>query len=238
VVAGIKALALAATSLLLAGAGPAHAQAYQCRAPASVAVPAVERDGPVRQLPVTGYTLAASWSPEFCRTRKASRAHGRQCSGRAGTFGMVLHGLWPDGDRIWPQWCPARTRPTPRQIAGQLCASPSARLVARQWAKHGACMTRTPANYFAQANTLWAGIEWPDLDELSRREGLTAGKLKEMFVAANPQWRAAGIAVIADERGWLREMRLCYDRRFRPSPCGKGRMGASSDAPIRIWRGF
>ena len=37
----------------------AAAQAYQCRIPQGpVSVPAVERDGPVRQVPVTGYTLA------------------------------------------------------------------------------------------------------------------------------------------------------------------------------------
>jgi ribonuclease T2 len=44
----------------------ASAQAYQCRAPQVRAVPTITPDGPRRELPVTGYTLALSWSPEFC----------------------------------------------------------------------------------------------------------------------------------------------------------------------------
>ncbi|HEU4652097.1 MAG TPA: ribonuclease T, partial [Croceibacterium sp.] len=86
---------LAALALLPA---TAHAQAYQCHMPQGpVGVPAVPRDGPVRQAPVTGYTLALTWSPEFCRTRAAAAVNDRQCSGRFGRFGFVVHGLWPEG---------------------------------------------------------------------------------------------------------------------------------------------
>ena len=45
--------------------GAALAQAYQCRVPQAVPVPAIERDGLVRQVAVTGYTLALS--PAACR---------------------------------------------------------------------------------------------------------------------------------------------------------------------------
>src|SRR3546814_7442293 len=34
--------------------------------------------------PVTGYLLALSWSPEFCRTRTESKRHRLQCSGEMG----------------------------------------------------------------------------------------------------------------------------------------------------------
>jgi ribonuclease T2 len=65
----------------------AHAQAYQCRAPQVASVPPITPDAPRRILPVTGYTLALSWSPEFCKPRKDQRSHAVQCSGTNGICG-------------------------------------------------------------------------------------------------------------------------------------------------------
>ena len=49
------------------------AQAYQCTIPtAPQSVPRIEQDGPTRQMPVNGYTLALSWSLEFCRNRTSN----------------------------------------------------------------------------------------------------------------------------------------------------------------------
>ena len=218
----------------------AQAQAYQCRIPdRPVAVPRVERDGPVRQMPVTGYTLAASWSPEFCKPRQGQRAHARQCGGDGGRFGMVLHGLWPDGrSGRWPQWCPTPRRPSPASLSRNLCMSPSARLLARQWAKHGACMTRRPETYFRVSNILWRSLRWPDFDLLSRREDLRARDIREAFVLANPYWTADEVGVKLNERGWLQEIRLCYGRDFLPIRCDRARFGAADSARAKIWRGL
>ena len=56
------------TAVLLAslGATAANAQAYQCRAPLVSGVPLITPDSKPRSVPTTGYTLALSWSPEFC----------------------------------------------------------------------------------------------------------------------------------------------------------------------------
>lgn len=62
---------LAIALALLAGSAPLSAQAYQCRVPDKITVPQVRPDGPVRRTAVTGYTLALSWSPEFCKGRTA-----------------------------------------------------------------------------------------------------------------------------------------------------------------------
>jgi ribonuclease T2 len=65
--------AAAALALALAPAS-ALAQAYQCSLPQGrITVPALERGSEVRAR-VTGFTLAASWSPEYCRTRARSAA--------------------------------------------------------------------------------------------------------------------------------------------------------------------
>lgn len=72
-------------------------QAYQCRMPQWVSVPQMRADGPTRTVSVTGYTLALSWSPEFCKGRKTDARQRTQCSGRNGRFGLIVRGLWPDG---------------------------------------------------------------------------------------------------------------------------------------------
>ena len=227
---------LVAAALLFPAAAQAHA--YQCRAPQVASVPAIAPDGPRRVMPVTGYTLALSWSPEFCKPREASRAHAFQCSGDAGSFGLVVHGLWPEGGQGWPQWCEQGAALTPADIRGALCMMPSARLVARQWAKHGACMAKRPATWLGVTRILWQSLQIPDYDALSREQGLTAGRIREVFLAENPGWRRDAIGVRLNERGWLEELRLCYSANFRPARCPAGRLGAKDDTPARIWRGL
>lgn len=219
--------------------GTAIAQAYQCRVPQGpVSVPAITRDGPIRQVPITGYTLALSWSPEYCRAGRDA-ADDRQCAGRDGRFGFVIHGLWPEGQGArWPQWCPAARGPTSGELARMMCLTPSAQLLAHEWAKHGACMTGRPDSYFATIRALWAGLRWPDFDRLSRREALTAGEIREAFAQANEPWEPANVGLALNERGWLQEMRLCYDKAFKPTACGARRSGPADSAPVKIWRGL
>lgn len=229
--------ALAAALALVPGV--AAAQAYQCRVPRGpVSVPAVQRDGPVRQVPVTGYTLALTWSPEYCRGREGRAADRRQCSGRAGRFGFVVHGLWPEGRGTWPQWCPAARAPTSRELAPNLCMTPSAALLAHEWTKHGACMVDAPGKYFKVSRILWNSLRWPDFDRIARADNLTAGQIRTAFAEANRHWEPEHVGLVVNERGWLKEMRLCYGRDFMPTACDRRRFGPPDSAPVKIWRGL
>lgn len=227
---------LAALALLLPAAG--NAQAYQCRAPQVASVPAITPDGPRRTLPITGYTLALSWSPEFCKPRAGQRSHAFQCSGRSGSFGLVVHGLWPESGQSWPQWCAQTTTLTPALLRTNMCLMPSERLIARQWAKHGSCMVKRPASYLKVVQILRSGLRLPDYDRVSREDNLTAGRIRAALADANPGWREDAIGVKLNARGWLEEIRLCYSRTFRPVRCRPSRRGASDDAPAKIWRGL
>ena len=222
----------------LAFPAQAMAQAYQCKQPFIMQVPSVERDGPVRELPVTGYTLALSWSPEFCRTREGQQRHAVQCSGTAGLFGLIVHGLWPESGRSWPQWCPAKRGPRPSELRANICLTPSARLLAHEWAKHGSCMTSNPGTYYKVMRILYGALAMPDLDFLSRREVLTAGDLREAWLTANPGWRGKRIGIELNARGWLEELRLCYGKDFMPRHCPAQQLGAKDDQRLRIWRGL
>lgn len=215
---------------------PALAQAYQCVPPARFEAPRpATPDGPVRRVPVARYTLAASWSPEYCRDDKRSM----QCSGANGRFGFVLHGLWPEArSGPPPQWCSLTRRPSPDVIRRNLCMTPVPWLIEHEWAKHGSCMARTPEAYYRTASTLWQSLRWPDADRLSRQQGLTVGDLRRAFVLANRGWRADQVGVSMNQRGWLREIKLCYGRNFRPQACPRGALGPPDSAPLRIWRGL
>ena len=225
---------------LLTAANIANAQAYQCRIPQGpISVLATPRDGPMRQARITGYTLSLSWAPEFCHGREGSRADRIECSGDFGRFGLVLHGLWPESRRgPGPQWCPTPLRPTPAQIRANLCMTPSVELLAHEWAKHGACMAPTPERYLARERKLWDGLALPDLDRLSRRKGLTAGMVRQAFADANPTLRTNQVGLLVNPRGWLEEIRLCYDLRFKPRRCAKAQFGLADTTEVKIWRGL
>lgn len=217
---------------------PALAQAYQCTPPARIgALPPPEPDGPARRSPIARYTLAISWAPEFCRTDREPNSI--ECSGRNGRFGFVLHGLWPESaSGPSPQWCSVRPRPSPQLIRRNLCMTPAPALLEHEWAKHGSCMARTPEAYFGAAASLWRTLRWPDADRLSRREALTVGDLRRELALANPQWPEAGIGVVLSRTGWLREVRLCYSRRFQSIPCGRSQLGPPAATRLKIWRGL
>jgi ribonuclease T2 len=217
---------------------PAFAQAYQCSLPQRIeAVRPITPDGPARRLPISGYTLAVSWSPEFCRGDRA--ADNMQCSGTNGRFGFVLHGLWPETRQgPPPQWCATAPRPSPELLRQNLCMTPAPWLLEHEWAKHGSCMTRTPEAYFRTSRILWQSLRFPDLDRLSRQDGLTAGDLRQAFVAVNSDWRSEQVGVVLGRNGWLRELHLCYSRRFMPTACPRGSFGPPDSAPLKVWRGL
>jgi ribonuclease T2 len=225
-----------AALLLLAAPAAAQAQAYQCTVPGRIEpVPPPRPDGPVRRTPIGRYTLAVSWSPEYCRGDTTTM----QCSGANGRFGFVLHGLWPESrSGPPPQWCALTPRPSPQVLRANLCMTPVPWLLEHEWAKHGSCMSRTPERYFNTAAILWRSLSWPDADALSRSEGLTVGALRDAFVARNPGWRREMVGVSLSRSGWLRELRLCYNRDFRPSPCPRGNFGPPDSAALSIWRGL
>lgn len=216
---------------------PALAQAYQCSAPRTVEpLRPIVPDGPARRTAISGYTLAASWSPDYCKTSGDTAS--MQCSGRNGRFGFVLHGLWPESRGTYPQWCATTPQPSPALLRQHLCMTPSARLLAHEWAKHGSCMARTPAQYFKVGAILWRSIEWPDADRLSRKRDLTVGDLRREFLLANPGWKAEQVGVKLGRTGWLKEVQLCYSTRFRPVRCDKRHFGAADNTPLKIWRGL
>jgi ribonuclease T2 len=217
----------------------AFAQAYHCAIPQRT--PQVRADLPSASQPkrlraIGGYTLAISWSPQYCRSNARDPKDAFQCG--ANRFGFVLHGLWPDGQGAeWPQYCSSTTLLPPALIRRNLCATPSAQLQQHEWAKHGTCMPGVePAEYFARSTGAFRRLRYPDMNALSRRS-LTAGQLATAIARSNPGIRANMMRITATRQGWLDEVWLCMDTRFRYATCQAHQGGLKPDARVRIWRG-
>ncbi len=232
-------MALISRSILLAASAlPAMArtQANACQIPARLDVPVITpgpNDVPNR-VPVTGFVLALSWSPQFCRDHGGDE----QCDSAHGRFGFVVHGLWPQGEgRARPEWC-AVVPLTEPIVRAQYCTSPSVKLIAREWAKHGSCATNNPADYFAASRRLFGAIRFPDMDALSRRP-IDVGAFKRLFAAGNSLIKPSALTVQTDRNGgWLREVRLCLTRALVPQSCPAGQGGGAPDGTaLKIWRG-
>jgi ribonuclease T2 len=231
------------TPLILALAAlpaPALAQAYQCRVPPEVIRTEPPRqNGPAVLSEIGGYVLAVSWSPEFCRGSRASDADNYQCNGKIGRFGFVLHGLWPESVKgPDPQWCTAGQRPSQEDLRANLCMTPVPWLIEHEWAKHGTCMSPTPAAYFKASAILWNSLKLPDADRLSRRKYLTAGDLRRAFAARNPAFPLKSVGIRLSNGGWLRELYLCYGKDFMPRACAAKDLGPRDTTPVKIWRGL
>ncbi len=204
--------------------------------PANFPMPRAEPQPPaeVRRTPVTRYLLALSWSPQRCQGGGGGN-DALQCDGRSSRFGFVLHGLWPETNGSnWPQWCrPARIVPR-ATLRRHLCMTPSPQLLQHEWAKHGTCMADDPESYFRTSAILYNALRMPDMSAFAARRDVTVGEVRRAFAAANPLHPAASIAVETNRAGYLDEVRLCLDRRFRAMTCPVVSRGAADGSRLRI----
>jgi ribonuclease T2 len=232
---GARLLAVAAALLPVA----AHAQALRCAVPGALPAPRPDlpsADQPQRRLPIGGYTLAITWGPQFCRTDGRQPSARYQCAS-GNRFGFTLHGLWPDGvGKDWPQYCGETGLLDRRTLAANFCATPSVQLLQHEWAKHGTCMSATPADYFAKSRRLYDALRYPDMIALSYRP-LIVGQLAAAIAAANPGLRANMMRITVKKGGWLDEVWLCLDKALRYRACPAHQGGLPPTARLKIWRG-
>lgn len=222
---------------LLMAPGLAFAQASQCTLPAQIQRPRVEgttESEPRRVLPIGSYTLAISWSPQYCATAREGGST-LQCSGRNGRFGFTLHGLWPDGyGEKWPQYCRA-TGLVPRAVIRKnLCATPSVQLIQHEWEKHGTCTDMKPDRFFDLSRGFYQALRFPDMQALANRADLTVDKFAQAFAAVNKGMSADMMRFTTTRDGMLSEVWLCMDRKMVYARCPAHQGGAPDSARLRI----
>lgn len=214
----------------------AYAQSIACQLPKTLPAAVAEKApvGAVNMAPIVGNILALSWSPQFCRT--SGKRQPLQCDGKSGRFGFILHGLWPDGaGSDDPAWC-APADPLPAALVRQnLCRMPSVSLQQHEWAKHGTCMAKRPEAYFKAATLLFDGLQWPDMDRLSR-DRATVGQFLAIFASKNPGLQSNMLIISSAPGGWLKEVQICLDTNYKPTRCRRDTRTANLRAALKIWR--
>lgn len=163
------------------------------------------------------YVLSLSWSPQYCADSDGRDA--RQCAtGRR--YAFVLHGLWPQYERGFPQACASGGQLSRDLVDGMLDVMPSPSLVRHEWDVHGTCSGLAAGAYFATARRAYASVAIPDRFRAPVREVYAdPRRIEQDFVTANPGLAPEAIAVLCSGR-YLQEVRICLDRALRPRPCG------------------
>jgi ribonuclease T2 len=168
------------------------------------------------------YVLSLSWSPSFCADaaeRGSGRSGGPQCGARPYSF--VVHGLWPQYDKGFPENCQV---PSPRLyhgiVSSMLDLMPAPRLIFNEWDKHGTCSGLSANAYFDTVRKARAAIKIPpEYAELKEPLTVTPAAVEDAFIKANPGLSQNGLAIECS-RNRMSEVRLCLtkDLQFRDCP--------------------
>ncbi len=166
------------------------------------------------------YVLALSWSPNWCAVEGDAKGSD-QCDPRH-DHGWILHGLWPQYHRGWPDYCRTAEVPPSRAMTAAMAdimGSPG--LAWHQWKKHGSCSGLSAPAYFALSREAYGRITRPEVfRKLDRSVTLPASLVEEAFLKANPDLEADGLTVTCRD-GHIQEARICLSRDLEPVPCGR-----------------
>jgi ribonuclease T2 len=165
------------------------------------------------------YVLSLSWSPSFCEEATERGNGGRsqaQCGGRP--FSFVVHGLWPQYERGFPEYC---QRPSPRLarniMTSMLDLMPAPGLIFNEWDKHGTCSGLAARAYFETIRKARAAVKIPEeFLQLSEPKTIAPGDLEDAFIKVNPGLGNSAISVTCGGPR-LSEVRICLskDMQFR-----------------------
>lgn len=164
------------------------------------------------------YLLSLSWSPSFCETASGS-ARQQQCGQRPYSF--VVHGLWPQYERGFPESCEV---PSPRLdhriVDRMLDLMPARGLIYHEWDAHGTCSGLAARDYFDLVRKARAAVTIPpEYQDPTQPLTVTPAQVIDAFVKANEGLTPAGVAIDCD-RTRLREVRICLGRDLHFRDCG------------------
>jgi ribonuclease T2 len=164
-----------------------------------------------------------SWSPSFCAAaaeREAGGAPTLQCGERPYSF--VVHGLWPQYDRGFPEFCQV---PAPRLdrgiVSSMLDLMPAPRLVFNEWDKHGTCSGLAPRAYFEIVRKARAVVKIPsEYVDLQAPLSVTPAGVEDAFAKANPDLSPNSMAIGCDKKR-LTEVRICLSKDLKFRDCAE-----------------
>jgi ribonuclease T2 len=168
------------------------------------------------------YVLSLSWSPSYCEEASERGSGGRsqqaQCGGRP--FSFVVHGLWPQYEHGFPDYC---QRPSPRLdrniMSSMLDLMPAPGLIFSEWDKHGTCSGLGAKAYFETIRKARSAVKIPEeYLELSAPKTVAPAEIEDAFIKANPGLSTSAIAVTCN-RTRLSEVRICMSKELQFRAC-------------------
>jgi ribonuclease T2 len=228
-------LALVTASVI---AGPTEAREFiPAASPTPIEQPILRRDRPFRPTErptlkpdrpkktnnIPGqfdyYVMALSWSPDYCAVKGTNDP--QQCGG-AKKLGFVLHGLWPQYDRGYPQSC------SNEQLSPDLKRQfpnlyPSTKLYDHEWEKHGTCSGLGAKGYLQLSQQLKDALVIPDrFQQPAQPFRTTIADVRREFTRVNPAVKADGLAATCSGAGrFLQEVTVCYSQDGKPGACAQ-----------------
>jgi ribonuclease T2 len=165
------------------------------------------------------YVLSLSWSPSWCASNDRDGST-LQCSGRR-PYTFIVHGLWPQNERGWPEYCPSRE---PERVPQSLAQTmfdiiPSAGLAGHEWRKHGTCSGLNQRTYFQTLRAAYRKVRLPPVvfdGRLPRR--LAVDEIETLMTKSNPGLTRKGVAVSCQD-GQLTEIRVCMTKSLAFRDC-------------------
>jgi ribonuclease T2 len=170
------------------------------------------------------YVLSLSWSPSYCDAateRSPERAaRDQQCGERP--FSFVVHGLWPQYEKGFPEFC---QNPAPRLdrniVSSMLDMMPSPRLIFHEWDRHGVCSGLPARGYFDTVRKARATVKIPpEYLDLAEPKTVSPKEVEDAFVAANPGLTHEAIAIGCDAKR-LNEVRICLSKDLKFHSCAE-----------------
>ncbi|WP_299048467.1 ribonuclease T2 [uncultured Tateyamaria sp.] len=167
------------------------------------------------------YVLALSWSPNWCAYEGDARGSD-QCDARH-DHGWILHGLWPQYHRGWPEYCKTAERPPSRAMTRDMAdIMGTSGLAWHQWKKHGVCSGLSAPAYYALSRQAYDSVVRPPVfRKLDKTVKLPASVVEEAFLQSNPDMEPDGVTITC-RQGHIQEARICLSRDdLTPVPCGQ-----------------
>jgi ribonuclease T2 len=166
------------------------------------------------------YVLALSWSPSFCEAASERGNSGRSQIQCERPFSFVVHGLWPQYERGFPEYC---QRPSPRLdrniMSSMLDLMPAPGLIFAEWDKHGTCSGLSARAYFETTRKARAAVKIPpEYLDLAAEKVLAPAEIEEAFIKVNPGLSASAISVVCGRKR-LSEVRICMSKDLQFRAC-------------------
>jgi len=173
------------------------------------------------------YVLSLSWSPSFCETSRSGDKE-LQCGSRPYSF--VVHGLWPQYHKGFPEACQVPAPRLDRRIVERMLdLMPSRTLVLHEWDAHGTCSGLSQPDYFDTVRKARAAVTIPpEYVEPQAPLTVTPREVIDSFLKANAGLPPDGIELDCD-RTRLREVRICLSRDLHFRACTDNRNGCRAD---------